>query len=150
MDDKTNMSQTLSNQSNQTNQVPPVQPVQDQVVAEPIVQDSPVSSAVKEQEPIPYVKKSETEPIIDQELKEAGLESKVETPKLTEEHEKIGIRHAKESVPIVQETKATVQLPMTMSQIKKITQVHKKVSDSILWFALLVLRQIKKDKRNNQ
>jgi hypothetical protein len=73
--------------------------------------------------------------------KETGIESKTETPQLTPEDAKAGIVHAKESVPVSVTPTATIVLPMTQQQSQQTVKLHKKVKDSLFWFAMLVMRQ---------
>ena len=143
------------------NQVPddqvfqnPVGTVQNQPAAQPTQavsqkQDQAASGLGKEQEKIAtaavgeFVKPSETEPVISQEEKEFGVEKVSEYPKLSEEHTKIGVKPSGEGVPVSTVPSGMVQLPMTQVKAKSILKMHKKVSESILWLATLVLKQIK-------
>lgn len=113
---------------------------------------APVSVPQKEQESVLVssgagsvegIKPSEPEPVIHPELIKVGVEQVSELPKLTAEQEKIGITLAKEAVPVSTAPTGTVQLPLTQQQAKKIVGFHKKVSESIVWLATLVLKQAK-------
>lgn len=95
-----------------------------------------------------FIKPSEVEPNIHHEAAEAGVEKVTEMPKLTEEHVKIGIKLSKEAVSVQISPSGVVQLPMTAKQANNIIRTHKKISDSFLWLAVLVLRQIKKMRIN--
>ncbi len=132
----------------------PVGTVQNQPAAQPTQavsqkQDQAASGLGKEQEKIAtaavgeFVKPSETEPVISQEEKEFGVEKVSEYPKLSEEHTKIGVKPSGEGVPVSTVPSGMVQLPMTQVKAKSILKMHKKVSESILWLATLVLKQIK-------
>ncbi|MCL5010504.1 MAG: hypothetical protein M1289_02780 [Patescibacteria group bacterium] len=106
------------------------------------------STAGKEQEGVPVdagelIRPSEPELSISDEEKEAGAEGVSQYPKLSEEHAKIGIRHAGEGVPASAVPSGMVQLPMDSQKATGILRMHKKVSESIVWLAELVLRQIK-------
>lgn len=107
------------------------------VVDEP---ESPAGSLQKEHESIFA---SEQEPKLHAEVIEAGVE-KVSKMPMTSDHERVGIKLAKESVPVQTAPSGAVQLPLTKQQAKSILKAHKKVTDSILWLAILVLRQLKK------
>lgn len=89
------------------------------------------------------IRPSEPEPVIHPELTKVGVEKVTEFPTLTIEQKKIGITLAKEAVPVSTIPTGTVQLPLTQQQAKKIVGFHKKVSESIVWLATLVLRQVK-------
>lgn len=95
-----------------------------------------------------FIKPSEVEPDIHNEAADAGVEKVTEMPKLTEEHVKAGIKLSKEAVSVQTSPTGTVQLPMTAKQAKNIIKSHKKITDSVLWLAVLVLRQIKKMRIN--
>lgn len=109
------------------------------------VQSVPVGSINKEVGPVSdYVKLSESEPQIHPEAAKAGVEtvSSEEKPQLTEEHFKIGV---KESIPQPQiEPTGNVNLPMSQQQAMQTAKTDKKITDSILWMAIAVLRQLKK------
>lgn len=126
--------------------------VQSQVA--PITQapaPAPVSVPQKEQESVLVssgggttegIKPSEPELVIHPELTRVGVEQVSELPTLTAEQEEIGIRLAKEAVPVPQAPTGIVQLPMTEQEAKKVVRLHKKITESILWLARLVLRQV--------
>lgn len=90
----------------------------------------------------PLITPSEKAPIIPQEVQQVGVEAVSEQVKLTQEHLKAGLTHAKESTPVSTEPTALIQFPMTAQQVQQTVQ-RSKVSDSVLWFALLILRQMK-------
>ena len=138
----------------------PIQKTQNQVqnptagpgiTSQPVQPVPPSAGTVhKEQGPVvsisqtsEFIKPSESEPQISQELKEIGVESVSHIPTLTEEHRQAGIYHAKESVPVPTEPTGSVQLPMSQAQAQSVLKLHKKVSDSIVWLAALILKQFK-------
>lgn len=110
---------------------------------------TPVGTVQKEQAPpvgmqeTPYIQPSEAEPVLSKEVSEAGVEPVSEMPKLTIEDKRAGLEPAKEAVPVQTEPTGVIQLPMTAQQARSILKVHKKVTDSFRWLALLILRQIK-------
>ena len=111
---------------------------------QPQVQAVPVGSMKKEAGPVSdYVKLSESEPQVHPEVAKVGVEVvSEEKPSLTEEHFKIGV---KESIPQPKiEPTGTVQLPMSGQQAEQTVKTDKKITDSILWMAIAVIRQLKK------
>ena len=137
MDSLINSGQAQKTQDDSVNQQVPVQP-------------TPVGSVHKEQGPAApvvqtseFIKPSDSEPQITKELSEIGVEAVSHTPALTKEHQDAGVYHAKESVPVATEPAGIVALPMTQTQAVSILKMHKKVSESILWLATLILKQFK-------
>lgn len=106
---------------------------------------NPVGSTNKEAEMAPvqdFISSSETSPVIDKEVKDAGVKEISEVPKLTEEHFKAGVRHAAETTPVSTEPSKTVHLPMTQNQAGE--KVKGSTDDSATWLASLIMRIIKK------
>jgi hypothetical protein len=83
-------------------------------------QPVPVGSLHKEAEMAPvsdYVKPTETSPIKDTEVVEAGVSEVSQRVELNKEHEKIGIRPSAEATPVKIEDKSEEEnLPMTQVQ----------------------------------
>jgi len=130
------------NDDNQLNQDQNPQAMVDSSLQQ--VQSVPVGSINKETGPVSdYVKASESEPQIHPEAADVGVEAvSEEKPQLTEDHFKIGIR---EPIPEPQiEPTGNVQLPMTQQQAAQAVKTDKNITDSILWMATAVLRQLKK------
>lgn len=90
-----------------------------------------------------FVKPSEPEPVLSQEVKSAGVENVSEMPRLTNEDAKAGIQLAKEAVPPATEPTGIVELPMTEQEAKKVIKLHKKLADSLYWLGVEVLRQFR-------
>lgn len=113
---------------------------------EGVGQKQTVANTTKEAEPIaatePLIIPSETEPRLHPEVEAAGVEIVNEKPKITEEHLKVGLNHAKESTSVKVEPSDRIQYPISESDAKKALKVHQKVKKSIAWLALSVLRQI--------
>ncbi len=138
-----------SSNQDQTQVVPQVAPS----VAPQVAPVTPVSVPQKEAGPAfsktvqqeDYIRPSEVEPIIHPEVSEHGVEavSDHESLQLTDEHKKIGIESAKESTPVATQPTGRVQLPMTEEEAKQAVKIHKKVSDSIVWLAQLILKHAK-------
>lgn len=87
------------------------------------------------------VKPTEIEPVIDQELKEAGVEKApdVERPELSVAEQNAGVAHAKEAVPVpaLPTTVHLPELPMTHEQVLETVKTHKQ-DDTVVWYAKLV------------
>lgn len=89
---------------------------------------------------------------VSSELQEIGIEAKDDMPKLTPEDAQAGIVHAKEATPVVMTDQPSIQLPMSQQQAQQTVKMHKKVKDSLFWFAMLILRQWQialKNKKSN-
>jgi len=99
-----------------------------------------------------FVVHSEQAPKIEQELKEAGVEAVSETPKLTEVHEKIGVKLSPESSKpnLENEPSSTQSMPISQASAQQIVKTNKNIKDSILWFAILMLKNFKKMGRGLQ
>ena len=130
-----------------------------QVVTQPVAQKQPESFAGsfnKEVAPIireAIAKPSETEPKLHSEVKEAGVETVSEKLEIKKEHTQAGIEHAKESVPVKTEPSPSITVPnspMTEQKARETLRLHKKISNSVLWMAISVLRQIKKDRKSEK
>ncbi len=114
--------------------------------AQPFIPTQPVGTLQKEQFVSPaseFIKPSEQEPNISPEEKESGVETVSQYPRLSEEHVKIGIKPLGDTVPVSATPSGMVQLLMTQKRTTSILKMHKKVSDSILWLATLILKQVK-------
>lgn len=146
------MDDTAQNK-NQTDNNIPVQP-------QPQPQVTPVGTTNKEIGVAPvgdFIKPSESEPIRDKEVAEAGVVEVEKEIKLEEAHEKTGVRLSGESTPVKTEPTGAVQLPMDEKEAK---QAAKKgpghnfnlekffegifFADSIYGFALLMLKHLKR------
>lgn len=106
---------------------------------------NPVSTPQKEVEVAPvreYIAPSETSPIIEKEVADAGVKETGQAPRLTEEHFKTGLKHAAESTPIQTEPSGIVKLPMTQSQAQEQTKGN--TDDAATWLATFILRLLKK------
>ena len=116
---------------------------QDQVQGQNQAQQpvNPVSTPQKEVEMAPvsdYITASETAPIIEKEVSEAGVKEVGKAPELTEEHFKTGIKHAPESTPVKTEPTGQVKLPMSQDQAQQ--QVKGNTDDAATWLATFILR----------
>ena len=80
---------------------------------------------------------------LSQEEKEAGVKAVSQTPVLTDDHHEAGIYQAKESVPVRSEPTGAVALPMTQAQARSVLKLHKKISDSIVWLAAIIMKYFK-------
>ncbi len=127
---------------------PPVQSsVQPQSQA-PTPPAGQVGSVQKEAAPVKaqteFIKPTEQAPQIDQELKEAGVESvpDIQKPNLTLEDKKAGLGLAKEHTEVPTQPQSSI-LQASGEDAKKILKTHKSFRDSVRWLALTVLRQLK-------
>ncbi len=118
----------------------------------PIAQpQNPISGPHKEAGPIlqapvsEYVRPSEVTPQIPPEVAEAGVEvaPNKEQPQLTQEHQAVGIQHAKEATPLTIPTQPTVQLPYTPLEAKEIEK-KTSITESKHWLAALTAYLLKK------
>jgi hypothetical protein len=91
-----------------------------------------------------YVSHSEQAPKIDTEVKEAGVEAVSETPQLTQAHEQIGVKLSPESSKPNLEASAGQTMPMSQTKAQQVVKTNKNIRDSILWFAILMLKNFKK------
>lgn len=102
-----------------------------------------------EGKPEEYIQPSgaEIQPEVSAELQEHGVEAVAtsERPQLTEHHNNIGMRHAKESVPSPTQVTSSshIQLPMTEEEALKTIKTTG-TSDSKHWLAVLVEKVYKK------
>jgi len=120
-----------------------VKPQQDQNVTN-VATSSSVGSVQKEQAPISakvesqiseIIEASEKSPTIPTEVKEAGVEEVSDKLTLTDEHRAIGMEHAKESTPVLNQ--ASVAKIMSEEEALKTIKTTSK-SESKHWFAVLI------------
>lgn len=145
MDDTAQKSVHGSTPGDDVTQTQPTQPI------------SPLSTPHKEAGPVPqpeekvqpYIEPSgaETQPVVPEELAEHGVEAvpSSEQADLTIEQRQAGIEPAKESVSVATAPTGVVKLP-TIDEANHIAKTHKKVSDSIVWLAALIIKHAKKIK----
>lgn len=121
----------------------------------------PVSGGIGKEAERPvsdFVSHSEKQPVLDEELKKAGVEVVSQKPELTPEHEEIGVTHSLENnVPSI-EPKGIVKLPITKEEAEVIVEKDKNqvtsdigqhkeniyISPSALFLARLVLKHLSK------
>ncbi len=97
----------------------------------------PVGSSVSE-----FAKPTDSEPQIDQDLEEVGIEAKKENPELTDEHRQAGIGYAKEATPIPSQPTGAVKLPMSEEEVADTLKTGQD-DDSGKWLAGLIKKVIK-------
>jgi hypothetical protein len=123
---------------------PPVIPTdQAQPQIQPVV---PTGSLNKETGPVnasssEFVKPTDMEPQIDQDLKELGVEAKKEKPDLTFEHKEIGIEHAGPHIAVSTVPSGKVTLPMSEEEIMDKLKTGQD-DDSSKWLAGLINKVI--------
>ncbi len=115
----------------------------------------PVSGPLKEHAPletpsVEYIKPTEVEPTLHPEVKEAGVEisPNLDRPPLTDEHQRLGIENAKESIPVSVSQTPSAQLPYTQEQIEMLKKNTSK-DDSKHWLVILIEYLSKKLSLNN-
>lgn len=111
----------------------------------PIQPPTPVGSANKEVGPATapvseFVKPSEVEPQIDQDLKELGIEAKKDAPGVTDEHVGI-VEHAKQFTPVASSSKGKIVMPMSEEEIADKLKTGQN-DDSGKWLAGLIKKII--------
>lgn len=116
----------------------PVVQNNNQIPVQPPVTQS-VSIANKEvQRPVSdYLTASETAPVIEQELREVGVEQVKEAPKLDQEHEQIGVKHSLENNVAKTEPTGFVKLPLTDEEIM-VAEKEDDTASSAFWLAILI------------
>ncbi|GIW61185.1 MAG: hypothetical protein KatS3mg089_0037 [Patescibacteria group bacterium] len=94
---------------------------------------------------VDYIKPTEVEPVLHPEVKEVGVEIShdQEKPKLTEEHQRLGIEYAKESVPVSLSKTSGTNLPYNPEQIAMLKKTTHK-DDSKHWLVILTEYLLKK------
>lgn len=121
----------------------------------------PVSGGIGKEAERPvsdFISHSEKPPVLDEELKKAGVEVISQKPELTPEHENLGVTHSLENNVPVLEPKGTVKLPITKEEAERIVEKDKNqitsdigqhkeniyISPSALFLARLVLKHLSK------
>ena len=100
-------------------------------------------SVVKEHEPekisVEPIQPSETEPSLDKEVAETGVETVSESPQLSPDQKKAGVEYAKENMPVSTTPSGNIVLPMTEEEAIKIIKTTN-ASSSKHWLAVLIER----------
>lgn len=143
MDDNTKIADQNTNFVAQTDQPqvqPAVQPIQ---TVGPV---APIGSANKEAgistAPVSdFIKPSETQPQIDKDIAELGVEAKSDKPGLTFEHKALGVDHAGSNIVVATHASSPVTLPMTEEEIADKLKAGED-DDSGKWLAGLIKKII--------
>lgn len=145
--------QTETPVQDQAVQQPASAPVQEPV-SEPVAAQAPpapVSVPHKESEPVgtsldsvDLLKHSEVSPEIPQEIKEVGVSEVSEHPQISPDVKKLGVELTHEAQKPALGPSGTFQSPMTQKEANHILKAHKKIADSLVWLAALVVKQFKK------
>lgn len=123
------------------------------------VQPEPSGSLQKEQEPfpskplVPEVVASEPQVEIAPDLEAAGVTEVAQTPAISEELQKAGVVPAGATVPVSSQPQVTVKSPIDEQKAEVLTKgsfLFKNPSSSLLWLALLVLRQLKMKRKGEK
>lgn len=88
-----------------------------------------------------FVKPTDTEPQINQELKDLGIEAKKDEPNITDEHRGV-IEHAKQFTPIPLSPSGKVSLPMSEEEVAEKLKTAQD-DDSGKWLAGLIQKIIR-------
>ena len=115
--------------------------------AQPVQPSAPAGSVNKETGPVgapdsEFIRPSETEPQINQELKESGVEVKSDNPDLTFEHKELGVDHAGSHVPVPSSPSGKVTMPMSEDEVTDELKTGQD-DDSGKWLAGLIRKIIK-------
>lgn len=137
------MNDDVKNANQKTFPVAQADQAQPQAVVQPVV---PAGSVNKEVGPVvvsdsEFVKPSEAEPQISQELKESGVEAKSDKPNLTVEHRGL-VDHAGSHTPVSTTPSKTIQYPMSEEEIEKQLKAGQD-DDSGTWLAGLIKKIMK-------
>lgn len=119
---------------------------QPQATVQPIAPVASVGSVNKEVGPIAspvseFVKPTEAEPQISQELKESGVEAKSDRPDLTFEHKELGVDHAGPHVPVATSPSGKITMPMSEEEVADKLKTGQD-DDSGKWLAGLINKVI--------
>ena len=144
-----------SSQRQQTQTVQPVtqqdfssqnQPVQQSQMWEP-------ATVAKEQEPFPnkpldseVLTASEAPSELEPEIEQVGVKDNMSVPQISEELQKAGVVPSGSGVPVpAQQQAPQIKLPIDPVRAQQITKgffIFKNPSSSLLWLAMMVLRQL--------
>jgi hypothetical protein len=87
-----------------------------------------------------FIKPSETEPQVDGDLKELGVEAKKEEPNIGDEHKGI-VEHAKEFTPVSTSPSGSIAMPMSEQEVSDKLKTGQD-DDSEKWLAGLIKKII--------
>lgn len=125
------------------------QPVQNIPQAQ-AVQPQPDASLIhKEQEPIPsnpFIKASEIEPVVHEELKEFGVNVLGEKPTVSEEAYKAGVRPVGENIPVQTSPSPSSQI---LTSAQATAGAKSGVGNSLAWLSTLILKIMKPRKKTD-
>ena len=121
----------------------------DQDVVSPVPPS--VGTPAKEVEPSSQdlINASEQRPEISAELAEIGVKEVSQTPQLTQEDTKVGIRVSDRPVePVITSVPVSFKSPLTQAEM--VAAKKSRISDAIAWLAGTILRQIKRSRFNQR
>lgn len=118
---------------------------QPQATVQPAESIAPVGSVNKEVGPVgatisEFVKPSETQPQIDQDLAELGVEAKKDEPNITDEHKDF-IDYAGPHTPVPSSPSGKVTMPMSEEEVTDKLKTGED-DDSVKWLAGLIRKII--------
>lgn len=119
---------------------------QPQATVAPIQPSAPVGSVNKELGSVvspvsEFIKPSETEPQIEKDIAELGVEAKKDEPNITDEHKDF-IDHAKQFTPVSSSSKNKITMPMSEEEVAEKLKTGQD-DDSGKWLAGLIRKIIK-------
>lgn len=106
------------------------------------VQNTPAIGSVHREIERPvtdFLKPTESQPAIEQELREAGVEQVAQKPDLTADHKNVGIKHSLENTEPNPNAHKNIKFPLTESEIDKIEKGGD-TNASAYWLSVLLLK----------
>lgn len=91
-----------------------------------------------------FMSPSETQPVLDEELKSAGVKHHSEQPELTQEHVDIGVKPSLESNPVSMSDSGKIILPITEEEAEKVLLGKSSTDSSLKWLAVLIVKHFKR------
>lgn len=145
MDDSAQANQQSATQQT-TQQIPPAQQDFSKQAVPPVVspgsaskEHAPVAVATEYVQPAPH----EADPAVPKEATgHMEVAKNVEQPQLSDEHRKLGLREAKESLPAPANLSGDSAFPLTSAQVTQSQTKPYGIWDSFKWFGAKVGRQM--------
>ncbi len=84
-----------------------------------------------------FVRASEPEHVLDQEVKEAGVKTVVDRPNLTDAHTQVGISHSLQNTEANSKNPKTITFPLNDKEVESLLKGEDKKS-SAYWLSVLI------------
>lgn len=84
-----------------------------------------------------FIRASEPEHVLDQEVKEAGVQTVSDKPNLTDAHTQIGVSHSLQNTDPVAKNPKTIEFPLNDREVGGLLQ-NKDEKSSAYWLAVLI------------